>query len=68
VQSLVQYDDRSDLWSVNVRFGWLQQANTGLFVVYNDVRFLPEDDVLGRTGPSSRSLVIKFSRMFDLLD
>ncbi len=31
VQGLVQYNDRADLWSVNLRFGWLQAANTGLF-------------------------------------
>ena len=36
VQALVQYNDRADLWSMNFRFGWLQAANTGLFIVYND--------------------------------
>ncbi len=68
VQSLLQYNDRSDLWSVNLRFGWLQSANTGLFVVYNDVQWLDEDPFEPRSGPLSRSLVIKFSRMFDLLN
>ena len=37
-QALVQYNDRADLWSMNFRFGWLQAANTGLFVVYTDTR------------------------------
>ncbi len=65
VQSLVQYNDRADVWSMNLRLGWIQAANTGLFVVYNDTRGLYE---LNR-GPEreDRSLVIKFSRMFDLL-
>ena len=39
-QSLIQYNDRADVWSMNVRVGWLQAANTGLFVVYNDTRGL----------------------------
>jgi hypothetical protein len=69
VQSLVQYNDRANLWSTNLRFGWIQQANTGLFVVYTDRH--PLDDYLynpwDRRG-TDRSLVIKFSRMLDLLD
>ena len=40
IQALVQYNDRADLWSMNLRFGWLQAANTGLFVVYTDTRGL----------------------------
>ena len=39
-QALVQYNDRADVWSMNLRFAWLQAANTGLFVVYNDSRGL----------------------------
>jgi hypothetical protein len=66
VQSLVQYNDRADLWSVNLRFGWLQAANTGLFIVYNDSRGL-YDLFPNRPQRTDRSLTIKFSRMFDLL-
>ncbi len=65
VQSLVQYNDRADVWSMNLRLGWLQAANTGLFVVYNDTRGLY--DLNPRPRREDRSLVIKFSRMFDLL-
>jgi len=63
-QSLMQYNDSADLWSVNFRFGWLQDANTGLFVVYN------ETDGLGDFLPSSsgRTLTLKYSYMFDLLN
>ena len=64
VQSLIRYNDRADIWSLNVRLGWLQRANTGLFVVLNETNAL-EDLVRPATG---RSFVIKFSRMFDLLD
>lgn len=65
VQSLVQYNDRADLWSVNLRFGWLQAANTGLFVVYTDTRGLY--DLFPGPARSDRSFVVKFSRMFDVL-
>lgn len=64
LQSLLQYNDAADIWSTNVRFGWIQQANTGLFVVYNDTRGLHDF----RDAPVGRSLTVKFSRMFDLLD
>jgi len=65
VQTLVQYNDRADVWSTNLRIGWLQAANTGLFVVYNDTRGLY--DLNPTPQREDRSLVIKFSRMFDLL-
>jgi hypothetical protein len=65
VQSLLQYNDRADIWSMNVRLGWLQAANTGLFIVYNDTRGLY--DLIERPDRTDRSLVIKYSRMFDML-
>jgi hypothetical protein len=65
VQGLVQYNNRADLWSMNLRFGWLQAANTGLFVVYTDTRGLY--DVIQRPERIDRSFVVKFSRMFELL-
>jgi hypothetical protein len=65
VQGLVQYNDRADLWSMNVRFGWLQAANTGLFIVYTDTHGLYE--LFDRPQRTDRSLIIKFSRMFDVL-
>jgi len=62
-QGLVQYNDSVNLWSVNLRFGWLQAANTGFFLVYNDTYghgdFVPYG--------SGRSLTLKYSRLFDLL-
>ena len=63
-QSLLQYNDSADLWSVNMRFGWLQDANTGLFLVYNETEgigdFIPDG--------AGRSLVLKYSYLFDLID
>ena len=64
VQTLAQHNDTVDLWSVNLRVGWLQDANTGLFLVYN------ETEGLGDVVPSGagRSVVLKFSYLFDVLD
>jgi hypothetical protein len=63
-QALVQYNDRADLWSMNFRFGWLQAANTGLFVVYTDTRGLY--DLFDRPERTDRSFIIKYSYMLDL--
>ena len=64
LQALLQYNDRADLWSSNVRLGLLSDANTGLFVVYNDIQGL------GGVRPSDagRTLTLKYSYLFDLLD
>ena len=64
VQSLAQYNDRANLWSLNLRFTWLQAANTGLFIVYNETRDLHATDL----GIPDRSLTIKFSRLFDIFN
>ena len=38
IQSFVQYNNISNLLSVNTRFGLLNDANTGLFIVFNILR------------------------------
>ena len=64
VQALVQYNDWARLWSSNLRFGMLSDANTGLFIVYNEIegidRFIPPG--------AGRSLTLKYSYLFDLLN
>jgi hypothetical protein len=62
VQSLVQYNDRTERWSSNLRFHWLQTAGTGLFVVYNDT------ESLQGLGPVNRAFIVKYVRQFDLLN
>jgi len=62
VQSLVQYNDRTDRWSTNLRFHWLQTAGTGLFVVYNNT------ESLNGIGPVNRAFIVKYVRQFDLLN
>ncbi|MFG1691379.1 hydrolase, partial [Gemmatimonadota bacterium] len=67
LQSLVQYSDQEEIWSANVRFGWLNTAGTGLFLVYNGVQntgsFL--ETGLPR-GPMERSFIVKYTRQFTL--
>jgi hypothetical protein len=65
VQALVQYNDRRDLWSMNWRFGLLQAANTGLFVVYTDTRGL--HDLFEFPERTDRSFIVKFSRTIEVL-
>jgi hypothetical protein len=62
LQSLVQYNNVSEITSVNARFGWLKNANTGLFVVINIVK---DNDFLNQL--SNQSITIKYSYQFDLL-
>lgn len=59
LQGFVQYNSEEDLWSFNIRFNVLEQANTGLFVVYNDVYALGE--------VRNRSFTLKYTRVIDLL-
>jgi hypothetical protein len=61
IQSLVQYNDRTDRWSTNLRFHMLETAGTGLFVVYNDT------ESLDGLGPINRAFIVKYVRQFDLL-
>ncbi|MCH8266355.1 MAG: carbohydrate binding family 9 domain-containing protein [Acidobacteria bacterium] len=60
-QSLIQYNDRTQRWSTNLRFHWLGTAGTGFFVVYNDT------ESLNGLGPVNRAFIIKYVRQFDLL-
>ncbi|MDH3642244.1 MAG: hypothetical protein OES38_09125, partial [Gammaproteobacteria bacterium] len=60
LQALVQYDDRDDLVATNVRFSWLQSANAGLYLVYNEL------DEEGLRKPR-REIILKYSRIVDLL-
>jgi Domain of unknown function (DUF5916) len=59
LQGLIQYNSLSDTWSTNLRFSWLQQANSGLFVVFNNTN--------GAGDPLNRSFIVKYSRVFDVL-
>ena len=68
VQALGQYNDQSQEWSMNIRFGWLQAANTGLFVVYNSVNRL-DSLTMNDTFPGEpvvKGLTVKYAYLFDV--
>jgi len=62
LQALIQYNDLTHSVNTNVRFSWLNEANRGLFVVYNEIS---EFGLLGLDRPD-RSLAVKFNRTFDV--
>jgi len=63
LQGLIQYNDKDDIWAANLRFAWLRTANTGLYVVYNELQ-----EINGMaTAIPNRSLTIKYSYLFELL-
>lgn len=62
LQLLTQYNEQQDKMSSNLRFSWLQSANTGLYFVYNEI-----DERGFGALPRGREFVVKYSRIFDLL-
>ena len=63
LQALVQYNERDKLIATNFRFSWLQSANAGLYLVYNEI----DDESLGAPGKPRREFILKYSRIIDLL-
>lgn len=63
LQSLIQYDNESDDVFANVRFGWLNTAGTGLFLVYNEVQ---RTGAVFPDGPRDRTFIVKYNRQFNL--
>ena len=70
LQGLLQYNDQAEIWSSNVRFGWLQTANTGLFIVFNQASAMDllDDNGLfyGFGDLRIRSLTLKYTYLFDV--
>src|SRR6056300_418266 len=62
LQSLIQYNNVTNITSVNTRFGMLQTANSGLFVVINFIRDSDWFDYL-----NTQSISVKYSYQFDAL-
>ncbi|MBI4445211.1 MAG: carbohydrate binding family 9 domain-containing protein [Acidobacteria bacterium] len=61
LQALFQYNSRLNQFSSNIRFGWINASNTGLYMVYND-RYNTRDD---RLDPLDRAFFLKFSYGID---
>jgi hypothetical protein len=64
LQAFIQYNDDADIWSSNIRFSWLNTAGTGLFIVFNDTEGLGDLFI----GPQNRSLIVKYTHQFDVLN
>ncbi|MEX0707997.1 MAG: DUF5916 domain-containing protein [Woeseia sp.] len=63
LQALVQHNDNTDVLAANLRFSWLQSANSGLYVVYNEV----DEGGVGAL-PRGREFIIKYSHIFDIFN
>ena len=63
IQALVQYNKRDDLLATNLRFAWLVSADTGLYIVYNEI---DDNSVTGFSTPR-KEFIVKYSHLFDLL-
>ncbi len=68
-QALGQYNDQTEEWSMNMRFGWLQEANTGLFIVYNSINRLNSittDRHEFPGEPLQKGIILKYAYLFDV--
>ena len=63
VQLLAQYNEQADTISTNFRFSWLQSANAGFYLVYNEL----DERGIG-APPRGREIIIKYSRIFDVFN
>jgi hypothetical protein len=63
IEALVQYNELDKTVATNFRFSWLQSANAGLYVVYNEI----DDDSLGAPSKPRREFILKYSYIFDVL-
>ena len=62
LQGLVQHNAQDDLLAVNLRFAWLQSANAGLYLVYNET-----DDRRPFTGTGAqREIILKYSHILNV--
>jgi hypothetical protein len=64
IQTLVQYNKRDDVVATNLRFAWLQSANSGLYLVYNEVA----ESGIGRPVHDAQQFIIKYSRILDIFN
>ena len=65
IQTLVQYNKRDDVFSTNLRFAWLQSANAGLYIVYNEV---DENNMLFAPRGDAQQFAVKYSRILNIFN
>ena len=61
LEALVQYNDLDDELGTNIRFSWLNSANSGLYVVYNQF-----DERGPGALPTGHEFIVKYSYIFDV--
>ena len=59
VQGLIQYNSNDRTFSSNIRVSLLKQNNSGLFIVYNDMRNTLQGDFISE----DRVLMIKYTHL-----
>ena len=62
IQSYLQYNNITNLVSLNAKFGLIKSANTGLFIVFNSFK---DNDYFDNLN--SKSFLIKYSYQLDIL-
>ena len=62
--ALIQYNSADELAATNIRFRWEYQPGSDFFIVYSDGRDTLLLDARGIPRLKTRSLVIKFTRLF----
>ncbi len=63
LQALVQHNQVDDTVGTNLRFSWLQTANSGFFLVYNEV-----DERGIAANPRGKEVIFKYSHIFDVFN
>jgi hypothetical protein len=61
--ALIQYNDVDEVIGTNIRFSWLRSANSGLYLVYNEI----DERGVGAL-PNGREFIVKYSHIFDVFD
>ncbi len=59
----IQRNRIDDIWSVNLRYRWQRNANSGLYLVYSYLGLGTDDDTL-----EHQELVVKYSHTFNVLN
>ena len=62
IAAQIQHNDRDQVLATNLRFSWIQDANAGLFVVYNEA-----DDDINFPGRLRQEFIVKYSRIVSIL-
>ncbi len=61
--ALMQYNDVDEVIGTNIRFSWLRSANSGLYLVYNEI-----DERSVGALPNGREFIIKYNHIFDMFN